>query len=75
MNNSSAASNEHSDAGLSELDRRVTKVETLVGEDSDTGLRGDLREMRKALRGLELRGYTAAGVAIAVIWAIEHAVK
>lgn len=63
-----------------ELRDRVTRLETFTGlDDTEGGLRGDMRQMRKdigtlyeRMRAMELRGYMAAGGFVVVVWLISH---
>ena len=64
-----------------EFGDRITKLETTVGDDRDSGIRGEIQDIKKAqetlferLRNMELRGYAVGGGVIVVIWIIEHTV-
>ena len=61
---------------ITNLRERVVKMETVVGmEDADDGMRGDIKWMKKALRGMEKRGYIAFGIGMAIYWWAEHYFK
>lgn len=49
---------------------RLTRVEEQVGTDGDTGMRGEIKDIKKQLRAMELRLY---GV-IAAVGLINYAV-
>lgn len=63
---------------MSNDERRFTKLETLVGEDPQSGLRGEIAKMDKNIgtlfslfRGLERRILVAMGAGVVVLWLLN----
>ena len=54
-----------------ELRERLIKVETIVGDDGDSGLRGDMKILFDRLRQIEMRMYMAVGGGMVVVFIIE----
>ena len=64
-----------------EFGDRITKLETTIGDDRESGLRGELHDIKESqktlaerMRNMELRGYAVGGGVIVIIWLIEHTV-
>lgn len=61
---------------------RLSKLEAVVGEDSDTGVRREIAELRESvkmifdrLRSFELRFYGIVGGGVVVVWLLERVWK
>lgn len=54
---------------------RLMKVETIVGDDADSGLRGDMKIMFERLRQIETRMYLAVGGGTVVLFILDKVWK
>lgn len=58
-----------------ELRERLIKVETIVGDDGESGLRGDMKILFDRLRQIEMRMYMAVGGGMVIVFIIEKVWK
>lgn len=65
-----------------EMRERITRLEAVVGQDSSSGIRGEIEEIRESLkeiyeriRAFEMRFYTIAGGVAVAVWIIEKVWK
>ncbi len=54
-----------------ELRERLIRAETLIGDDSESGLRGDMKMLFERLRQVELRMYMAVGGGMVIVFIAE----
>ena len=69
-------------SSLEEQGERITRLETTVGQDEKSGIRGDITKLNDnqdkifdRLREMEKRAYMIIGGAAVLLWIIEHVTK
>lgn len=55
-----------------EIRDRLTKLETLVGETPNEGIRFDISELKTVFHKMELRFYAAFGGGMVLYWVADH---
>ncbi len=54
---------------------RVVKLETIVGDDATSGLRGDMKNVFKRLNQIEVRMYMAMGGGMTLVYVLDRLLK
>ncbi|MFA6959952.1 MAG: hypothetical protein WC205_04275 [Opitutaceae bacterium] len=64
-----------SDEEITAMRERLIRIETIVGDEADSGLRGDMKILFERLRQIEVRMYMAVGGGMVVVFIIEKVWK
>lgn len=61
-----------SEAQITDMRERLSRLETLVGDQADAGIRGDLRAIQATLSALQVRFALLWGIGLAAMWALNR---